>query len=99
VLQVAFMTVGLLLAYQLVVTLLQPVWIGPVTDWLQALVAWSGLLVAVLLSLWFTQKGQLVAHTWWWVSVGLFSYALARTLWLVQDQFLFPTPCLQPVLA
>jgi signal transduction histidine kinase len=90
VLQVAFLTVGLLLAYQLVVTLLQPVWIGPVTDWLQALVAWSGLLVAVLLSLWFTRMGNLIAHTWWWVTVGLFSYALARTLWLVQDQFLFP---------
>ena len=36
--------VGLLLAYQLVVTLLQPVWIVPVTDWLRALLAWPGYL-------------------------------------------------------
>jgi hypothetical protein len=50
VLRIAFLTVGLLLASQLAVTLLQPTWIGPVTDWLQVLVAWSGLLVAVLLS-------------------------------------------------
>ena len=47
VLRIAFLAVGLLLAYQLAVTLLQPAWIGPVTDWLQALVAWSALLVVV----------------------------------------------------
>src|SRR5271166_6114332 len=32
VLRIAFLTIGLLLAYQLVVTLRKPVWIGPVTN-------------------------------------------------------------------
>jgi signal transduction histidine kinase len=87
-LRAAFLTVGLLLAYQLAVTLLHPPWIGPVTDWLQVLVAWSGLLVAVLLSRWFARNSQLIARSWWFVSAGLFSYALARTLWLIENQFL-----------
>jgi signal transduction histidine kinase len=96
VLRVAFLTAGLLLAYQLAVTLLQPAWIGPVTDWLQMLVAWSGVLVAVLLSRWFARNRSLVARSWWFVSAGLFSYALARTLWLIENQFLTPHRVPQP---
>ena len=88
-LQIAFLMVGLFLAYQLVVTLLQPVWIVPVTDWLRALLAWPGLVVVVLASLWFTRTGQPIACSWWLVSAGLLSYAVARTIWLVQDLFLF----------
>ena len=90
VLQIAFLMVGLFLAYQLVVTLLQPVWIVPVTDWLRALLAWPGLVGVVLLSLWFTRTGQPIACSWWLVSAGLLSYAVARTIWLVEDLFLFP---------
>lgn len=90
VLRIAFLAVGLLLVYQLAVTLLQPAWIGPVTDWLQMLVAWSGLTVAVLLSRWFTRHSQLIARSWWWVCAGLLSYAVSRTLWLVENQFLSP---------
>jgi hypothetical protein len=89
-LRIAFLAAGLLLAYQLAVTLLQPAWIGPVTDWLQALVAWSGLLLVGLVSRWLTRAGLPAARTWWWVSVGLLFYALASTVWLVEDQFLFP---------
>jgi hypothetical protein len=90
VLRIAFLTVGLLLAYQLAVTLLQPTWIGPVTDWLLALVAWSGLLAVVLLSVWVTRTGQPGARSWWLVSGGLVAHAIARTLWLVEDLFRFP---------
>jgi signal transduction histidine kinase len=89
-LRIAFLAAGLLLAYQLAVTLLQPAWIGAVTDWLQALVAWSGLLVVGLVSRWLTRAGLPAAHSWWWVSAGLLFYALASTVWLVEDQFLFP---------
>src|SRR5258706_2831092 len=89
-LRIAFLAAGLLLAYQLAVTLLQPAWIGPVTDWLQALVAWSGLLLVGLVCRWLTRAGLPAARTWWWVSVGLLCYALASTVWLVEDQFLFP---------
>jgi signal transduction histidine kinase len=90
VLRIAFLTVGLLLASQLAVTLLQPAWVGTVTDWLLALLAWSGLLAVVLLSLWLTRTGQPGALSWWLVSGGLLAHALARTLWLVEDLFLFP---------
>jgi signal transduction histidine kinase len=90
VLRIAFLTVGLLLAYQLAVTLRQPAWIGPITDWLLALVAWPGLLAVVLFSLWLTRTGQPGALSWWLVSGGLFAHTLARTLWLVEDLFLFP---------
>src|SRR5260221_3374586 len=80
VLRIAFLAAGLLLAYQLAVTLLQPAWIEAVTDWLQALVAWSGLLVVGLVSCWLTRAGLPAAHSWWWVSVGLLFSALAVTL-------------------
>jgi hypothetical protein len=86
----AFLAAGLLLAYQLVVTLLQPAWIGAVTGWLQMLVAWSGLLLVGLVSCWLTRAGLPTARTCWWVSAGLLSYALASTAWLVENQFLFP---------
>ena len=90
VLRIAFLTVGLLLAYQLAVILLQPAWIGPVTDWLLVLLAWSGLLGVVVLSVWLTRTGQPVALSWWLVSGGLLAHALAYTLWLMEDLFLFP---------
>ncbi|PWT77043.1 MAG: hypothetical protein C5B60_03350, partial [Chloroflexi bacterium] len=86
----AFLTAGLLLAYQLTVTLLQPAWIGPVTDWLQMLVAWSGLLVLVLVSLWLTRTAPVRSRPWWGVTAGVLFYAVARTLWLVKNQAVFP---------
>ncbi len=89
-LRIAFLLVGLLLAYQLAVTLLQPAWIGPVTDWLLVLLSWLGLLGVVLLSLWLTRTGQPVALSWWLVSGGLLARALALTLGLVEDVYLFP---------
>jgi signal transduction histidine kinase len=90
-LRIAIPVAGLLLVYQLIVTLLQPPWIGPVTDWLQALVAWSGLLVVGLVSRWLTQAIQPSwARSWWLVSAGLLAYALGRTVWLVENQALVP---------
>lgn len=99
VLQIAFLTVGLLLCYQLTVTLLHPAWIAPATDWLLALVAWAGLLGVILLSLWLTRNGQPGARSWWLFSGGLLAHALARTLWLVEDQFFFPRQVPIPSLA
>src|SRR5262249_53053432 len=54
------------------------------------LLAWPTLLGVALLSFWFTRTGQGVALCWWPISVALFSYAVARTVWLVENQFLFP---------
>jgi signal transduction histidine kinase len=82
----AFLVAGLLLAYQVTVTLLQPAWIGPVTNWLQMLVAWSGLVVLVLVSLWLTRTEPVRSRAWWSVTAGVLFYALARTLWTVNNQ-------------
>lgn len=90
VLRIAFLASGLLLAYQLAVTLLQPAWIGTATDWLQVLITWSGLLMLVHLCRWFMRTGHRVTCSAWWTSAGFFFYALASTLWLMEDQFLFP---------
>ncbi|MGO8950700.1 MAG: sensor histidine kinase, partial [Ktedonobacterales bacterium] len=99
VLRIAFLVVGLLLTYQLIVTLLQPDWIAPVTDWLRALLGWLGLLVVLLVSAWSTQTGQPTARSWWLVSAGLLAYALGRTIWLVEDVFLYPNHVPFPSLA
>ena len=95
-LQSAFLAAGLLLTYQLAVTLLQPAWIGAATDWLHVLVAWSGLLLVGLVSRWLTRVHLPAARTWWWVSAGLLSYALASTVWLVENQFLYPNHVPEP---
>jgi signal transduction histidine kinase len=95
-LRTAFLTAGLLLAYQLTVTLLQPAWIGPVTNWLQMLVAWSGLVVVVLVSLWFTRTAPRESRSLWCLSVALLFYAVARTLWLVKNQVVFPHQIPEP---
>ena len=89
-LRIAFLTIGLLLAYQLVVTLRKPVWIGPVTNWLCTLLAWSAVLLVALVSFYLTRSERAPARFWWLMSAGLLCYALACTLWLVEDQFLFP---------
>jgi signal transduction histidine kinase len=90
VLRIAFLVAGLILAYQLTVTLLQPAWIGPATNWLQMLAAWSGLVVLVLVSLWLTRAVPPRSRSWWGVTVGVLFYAVARTLWLVNNQAVFP---------
>ncbi len=99
VLRIAFLTVGLLLAYQLVVTVLKPVWIGPVTDWLSTLLAWLTVLLVALVSLYFTRSEQVLAHFWWLMSAGLLCYALGWTLMLVEDQFLFPNHVPSPAVS
>jgi hypothetical protein len=90
VIRIAFLTVGLFLAYQLAVTLLHTAWRDPGTDWLRVVLACPGLLGVLLLSRWLTRAGQLGALSWWLVSAGLFTFAFARSIWLVEDLFLFP---------
>ena len=95
-LRTAFLTAGLVLAYQLTVTLLQPAWIGPVTNWVQVVIAWSGLVVMVLVSLWFTRSVPRQSRSLWCLCVALLSYAVARTLWLVKNQVVFPHQVPEP---
>src|SRR5260221_13656106 len=88
----------LLLGFQLVMTLRQPPWIGPVTDWLRTALAWPELLILVAASRWLTRRRRLAAVSWWLFSGGTFCYAFARPWWTVDDTLLshhgvpFPLP-------
>lgn len=86
----AFLVVGIVLLYQLVVTLLQPVWVGAVTDWLRAGLAWPALLVMVLVGWHLTRLERPEARSWWLLSIAFLSYAVARTFWTIDDRFVFP---------
>src|SRR5215475_10532578 len=81
----AYLIGGLLMSYQLGVTLLHPPWIGLATDWLRAALAWPELMVVAGISLWATRSLQADARSWWMLSAGLLSYTVARTLWTVAD--------------
>jgi signal transduction histidine kinase len=86
---IAFAICTLLIAYQIVITLLQPSWIGPATDWLRAALAWPELVIVAGVSLWLTRTRHPAARSWWMWSAALLSYATARTLWSVSDQLIF----------
>ncbi len=86
----AFLVAGGVITYQLVVTLLQPRWIGPVTDWLRAALAWPELLVVLFVSIQLARIHRQEARSWWMLSAGLVSYTMARTLWTIEDQLIFP---------
>ncbi len=86
----AFVVCALLIGYQLSVTMLQPPWIGPVTDWLRAGLAWPQLLVVALLALHLLRTREPGATAWCCVTLGLLSYATARTTWTLADVFIYP---------
>lgn len=85
----AFTVCGLVIGYQIAVTLAHPSWIGPVTDWLRAALAWPELLIVVGVSLWLSRRRFPGACSWWLASAALLSYAVARTLWSVSNQLIF----------
>ncbi|GEM_PF-1296481 len=86
----AFGASALLIIYQLIVILLKPPWLGPVTDWLRALLAWPEMLPLVLVGLWLIRTRRPGRLPWWMVSAALLCYALAQNLWMVFDQYLEP---------
>lgn len=79
----------LLIGYQVVATLLQPVWLGAATDWLRGALAWPQLLVVVYVSMWLSRAHHPAARSWWMWSAALLSYAVARTLWTISNQIIF----------
>lgn len=86
----AFAVCALLIGYQLSVTLLQPPWIKPVTDWLRSGLAWPQLLVVALFALHLLRTRQPGATAWWCATLGLLSYAVGRTIWTLADVFVYP---------
>jgi hypothetical protein len=86
----ALVVCTLLIGYQLTVTLLQPPWIKPAADWLRAVLAWPQLLVVALLALHLLRPRQPGAAAWCCVTLGLLSYAIARTTWTFADLLVYP---------
>src|SRR5260370_19907544 len=72
----AFLLAGLLISYQLGVTLAHPPWIGPVTDWLRAALAWPELAVGVGVTVWGTPTRQGESRSRRIVSRALLSYTV-----------------------
>src|SRR5215813_8310665 len=56
---------SLLLGAQLVLTLLHPSWIGPVTDWLLTALTWPELAVVIYATLWLHHAHWAGALSWW----------------------------------
>src|SRR5262249_53146861 len=79
---------SLLLGAQLVLTLLHPSWIGPVTDWLLTALTWPELAVVIYATLWLHHAHWAGALSWWLLSAALLCYAVARTLWTVDEQLI-----------
>ncbi len=96
---VSFVVVGVLIVSQLVVTVLHPAWIGAETDWLRAALAWPQLAVVVSASVWLTRARRPEARSWWFLSLAMFSYTIARTLWTIDDRFIYPNHVPFPILA
>lgn len=80
----------LLIGYQLSVTLIQPPWIGPVTDWVRAALAWPQALVMAWVAVALRRTHRSGASTVGWGALGLLSYAIARTLWTIDDLVIYP---------
>jgi signal transduction histidine kinase len=75
-----------LITYQIEVTLLQPTWVGSVTDWLRTALAWPQFLIVVWVSLRLRHNHHSATRSWWTWSVALLFYAVAQTLWALSDQ-------------
>src|SRR5260221_993341 len=78
----------LLLSFQLLVTLLRPTWLGPVTDWLLTALAWPELAVVLYVSLWLDHARWPGTPSRALLSAALLWYAVARTLWTVDNQLI-----------
>jgi signal transduction histidine kinase len=85
----AILICALVLSYQLGVTVLRPSWSGPVTDGLRVALAWPALLTVGCVSLWLTRANAPDARFWLMCSGALLSYAIARTFWSIDNQFMF----------
>jgi signal transduction histidine kinase len=85
----AFTLSAVLVAYQVTITLLHPPWIGVVTDWLRAGLAWPELLAVVGVSWWFTRARQPWARAWWMLSGAMLVYAVGQNVWVVLNHFIY----------
>src|SRR5215469_10797442 len=90
VLVTAFAICLLLIGYQLAVTLLQPPWIKPATDWLRTALAWPQLAVVAFVAVRLRRTNQADPAVGLWIALGMLSYAIGRTTWSIADVFIYP---------
>ncbi|MGO8948273.1 MAG: hypothetical protein ACLQUY_11550, partial [Ktedonobacterales bacterium] len=90
VLVTAFVVCALLIGYQLTVTLLQPPWIKPATDWLRTALAWPQLAVVAWLAVGLTRRHLPNAAAARWIALGMLAYAVGRTIFTIADVVIYP---------
>jgi signal transduction histidine kinase len=95
----AFSVCILLIGYQFTVTLLQPSWIKPVTDWLRTALAWPQLAVEAWVAVRLHQLQRRDAVTGYFITLGMLFYALARTTFTIADVVIYPHGVPYPSLA
>jgi signal transduction histidine kinase len=86
----AFVVCALLIGYQLTVTLLQPPWIKPATDWLRTALAWPQFAVVAVVTMLLFRRRQRNAVIGCWLALGMLFYAVARTTWSIADVAIYP---------
>ncbi len=84
----AVVACALLLGFQLAVTLRQPPWLAPVTDWLLTALAWLELAVVLYVSLWLSRAHWPGASSRALFGAALLWYAVARMLWTVDARLI-----------
>jgi signal transduction histidine kinase len=85
----AFLVAGVIILYQLVVTILQPDWLGAVTDWLRSALSLPELLIVVLVSWQLTRRHAPEVRSWWMLSAAFVSYTIARNFWTIDGRFIY----------
>ncbi len=86
----AFLLSALLISFQLTITLVQPSWFGPITDWLRTALAWPQFLVVAWVAMSLQRAGHRFANAWMFTALGMLSYAIARTLWTIAAMTVYP---------
>jgi hypothetical protein len=86
----AFVFSALLISFQLTITLVQPLWTGPITNWLRAALAWPQFLVVAWVAGSLQRAARRSAAAWTLAALGMLSYAIARTLWTIAAMNVYP---------
>src|SRR5262245_33559226 len=86
----AFVVCVLLIGYQLIVTLVQPPWIGPVADWLRTALAWPQLFIVAWVAVQLLRTRQPDAATWCWLALGVLFSVVGITIWTLANQYVYP---------
>jgi signal transduction histidine kinase len=82
--------ISLVVIYQIVLIVLRPPWRISANNWFLTTLTWPDALGVALFSWWASREHLPRALTWWMLTVALLCNAIAESLWVVGDEFLFP---------